>query len=120
MLHVGVDVGGTFTDVVSYDDQTKILNVRKVLTTPKRIEQGILDGLRNYVQNTEKVDLISHATTIATNALLTHTGLARTALITNHGFRDLLEIGRQRRAELYNLENKRPIPLVKRRDRFTA
>jgi len=64
--------------------------------------------------------LFSHATTIATNALLTKVGLARTALVANEGFRDLLEIGRQRRPELYNLRTKRPTPLVRRRDRFTV
>ncbi|MDH2899954.1 MAG: hydantoinase/oxoprolinase family protein [archaeon] len=118
MLYIGIDVGGTFTDVLVFDDETKNFAVNKVLTT-KRIEEGIVDALRNYSKRSNEVGLISHSTTVATNALLTHTGLAHTALITNEGFRDVLEIGRQRRAELYDLENKRPVPLVRRRDRFT-
>ena len=68
----------------------------------------------------KQVSIINHATTIATNSLLTHTGIARTALITNDAFRDVLEIGRQRRPELYNLYTKRPQPLVTRKDRFTV
>lgn len=120
MFYIGVDVGGTFTDVVTYDNKSGLLDVSKVPTTPDEIEKGIIHALAKYKDLASEVNLISHASTIATNALLTHTGLAKTALITNDGFRDILEIGRQRRADLYNLENKRPSPLVKRRDRFTV
>ena len=120
MLYAGVDVGGTFTDVIMYDDRDASLTVTKVSTTPKNLEDGILEALQNYGETAGEVDLISHATTVATNALLTHSGLAHTALITNSGFRDVLEIGRQRRAELYNLRGKRPVPLVPRKDRFTV
>lgn len=120
MLYAGVDVGGTFTDVIMYDDRDASLTVTKVSTTPKNLEEGILEALQNYEETAGEVNLISHATTVATNALLTHSGLAHTALITNSGFRDVLEIGRQRRAELYNLSGKRPVPLVSRKDRFTV
>ena len=71
-------------------------------------------------QNARRASLISHATTLATNSLLTRTNLAHTALVTNEGFRDVLEIGRQRRPELYDLRTRRPPPLVERRDRMTA
>src|SRR5713226_10515535 len=91
----------------------------KVQTTPRLPELAILEALKLYQDRAEQVALVSHATTLATNALLTHSGLARTALITNEGFRDVLEIGRQRRPELYNLRTRRPPPLVERRDRFT-
>ncbi len=120
MLYIGIDVGGTFTDVTVYDEKRKDLRVTKVPTTPGNIAQGILNGLEDYKRDAKEVVLISHATTAATNALLTHTNLARTALVTNESFRDILEIGRQRRAELYDIENKRPIPIVRRRDRYTV
>jgi N-methylhydantoinase A len=120
MLYIGIDVGGTFTDVIVYEEKTKDIQVTKVSTTPGNIAEGILIGLEDYKKGANEVALISHATTVATNALLTHTNLARTALLTNEGFRDILEIGRQRRAELYDLENKRPIPIVRRRDRYTV
>jgi N-methylhydantoinase A len=66
------------------------------------------------------VSMLVHSTTVATNALLTRTGLARAALVTNEGFRDVLEIGRQRRPELYDLTARRPPPLVPRKGRFTV
>ena len=114
---VGVDVGGTFTDIIVGDSRG--LTVLKLPTTadPAR---GVLEGLRRLGPSARRASLISHATTLATNALLTRTNLAHTALITNEGFRDVLEIGRQRRPELYDLRTRRPQPLVERRDRMTA
>ena len=114
---VGVDVGGTFTDIIIQDSRG--LNVLKLPTSVEPAE-AILEGLRQLGTLARRASLISHATTLATNALLTHTGLARTALITNEGFRDVLEIARQRRPELYDLETRRPVPLVERRDRLTV
>ncbi len=120
-LFIGIDVGGTFTDLVIFDGgSTNGPEVVKVPTNPRQPEKAVLDALSSYPGIAESVVLVSHATTIATNALLTHSGLAKTALITNHGFRDVLEIGRQRRPELYNLQTRRPTPLVRRRDRFTV
>jgi N-methylhydantoinase A len=112
----GVDVGGTFTDIVIGDSEGLV--VLKLPTTPNPSE-AVLQGLRSICPDPRDVSLISHATTLATNALLTRSGLARTALITNEGFRDILEIGRQRRPELYDLRTRRPLPLVERHDRFT-
>jgi N-methylhydantoinase A len=121
MLFVGTDVGGTFTDVVVFDeDSRKSPEVIKVPTDPKRPELAILKALAKYRGRTSQFALVSHATTIATNSLLTQSGLAATALITNEGFRDVLEIGRQRRPEIYNLSTKRPNQLVKRKNRFTV
>lgn len=114
---MGVDVGGTFTDIIIHDSEG--LTVLKLPTTSNP-EVAVLRGLRRLSSNARKASLISHATTLATNALLTRSGLARTALITNEGFRDILEIGRQRRPELYDLGTRRPPPLVERRDRLTA
>jgi N-methylhydantoinase A len=116
---IGIDVGGTFTDLILYDPQTMESHIVKVPTTDSP-ESAILIALPNLCKKPKQVTLINHATTIATNALLTHTGIAKTALITNNGFRDVLEIGRQRRPDLYNLYTKRPRPLVKRRNRFTV
>ena len=120
MLSVGVDVGGTFTDVLLHDSSSGETQVVKVPTTVKEPAAAVLEALSQFRDRAPEVKLISHASTIATNALLTHVGLARTALITNHGFRDVLEIARQRRPELYNLYTTRPAPLVKRRDRYTV
>ena len=117
---IGIDVGGTFTDLILYDTITKESNVVKVPTTTKNPESAIVTALSDLCREPKQVALINHATTIATNALLTRTKLARTALITNHGFKDVLEIGRQRRPEIYNLYTNRPQPLVKRKNRFTV
>jgi N-methylhydantoinase A len=113
---VGVDVGGTFTDIVVSDSEGLV--VLKLPTTINPSE-AVLRGLRRLGPIARDASLISHATTLATNALLTHSRLARTALITNEGFRDVLEIGRQRRPELYDLKTRRPPPLIERHDRLT-
>lgn len=121
VLFVGIDVGGTFTDIIVFDSESRgIPEIVKVPTVPKQPSFAILEALKRYQDRAEQVALVSHATTIATNALLTQTGLAKTALITNEGFRDVLEIGRQRRPEIYNLDTKRPKQLVERRNRFTV
>jgi len=112
---VGVDVGGTFTDIVVADSAG--VRVLKVPTTAEP-DRAVLKGLRDLGEKARHASLISHATTLATNALLTRSGLAKTALVTNEGFRDILEIGRQRRPEVYNLDTGRPHPLVERKDRF--
>ncbi|HYB07403.1 MAG TPA: hydantoinase/oxoprolinase family protein [Nitrososphaerales archaeon] len=116
-LAVGVDVGGTFTDIIVND--SKGLSVLKLPTTVDP-SAGVLRGLRRLGPKVRRASLLSHATTLATNAIITRSGLARTALVTNAGFRDVLEIGRQRRPELYDLGTRRPLPLVERRDRLTA
>ncbi len=121
MLFVGIDVGGTFTDVIVFDNESrKTPEIVKVPTVPKQPSFAILEALKRYQDRAGQVALVSHATTIATNALMTQTGLAKTALITNQDFRDVLEIGRQRRPEIYNLDTKRPKQLVERRNRFTV
>ncbi|OLB45571.1 hypothetical protein AUI07_07465 [archaeon 13_2_20CM_2_53_6] len=121
MIYVGVDIGGTFTDTVVFDENApQHVEIVKVSTDANELEKAVVEGLRRYQGKAQSVSLLSHATTVGTNALLTRTGLAKTALITNQGFRDILEIGRQRRPELYNLRTQRPVPLVRRRDRFTV
>jgi len=120
LLYIGIDVGGTFTDLVVFDVESGGTRVIKIPTTPANPETAILQALEEYQDKARDIASIIHATTIATNALITHRGLAETALITNEGFRDLLEIGRQRRPEIYSLLTRRPEPLVKRAHRFTV
>src|SRR5215472_12514674 len=118
---VGIDIGGTFTDIVLFDERSKAnpLNI-KIPTSTEHPERAPADALAKYSGYSDKTKIVSHATTFATNALLTHTGLAKTALVTSQGFRDILEIGRQRRPEVYRLSTRRPIPLVPRKLRFTT
>jgi N-methylhydantoinase A len=118
-LLVGIDVGGTFTDVVVYDPNRGACSVLKARTSENPVRE-VVQALLLARASAKEVALLCHATTLLTNALLTRTGLAETALITNDGFRDILEIGRQRRPELYNPLTQRPEPLVPRRNRFTV
>ena len=128
MHQIGIDVGGTFTDLVVADDRTGIRTL-KVLSTPDDYSRGILDGVRHMVSaavlRPGEIDRMVHAFTVATNALLTRTG-ARVGLITTKGFRDVLEIGRLRMPQLYNMDWDKPVPLVRRalrlevRERMTA
>jgi N-methylhydantoinase A len=97
---LGVDTGGTFTDFVLFDGER--LRIHKVLSTPAAPEQAILQGIRDLGLSDEELRLV-HGSTVATNAVLEGKGV-RTLFITNRGFRDLLSIGRQARAELYNLQ----------------
>ena len=122
LYRVGVDVGGTFTDLVAFNEGTgELLNV-KVPSVPRNPEEGVISALRQFLdgRGPDSVRLIGHATTIATNALFGQIDLRlpKTAMITTKGFRDVIEIGRQRRAEVYNLFFKRPPMLVDRRHRY--
>jgi len=100
MRLIGIDTGGTFTDFVLWQDGT--LRVHKVLSTPQAPEQAILQGIREL--GLETADLwVIHGSTVATNAALEGKGV-RTLYVTNRGLGDLLTIGRQARAELYDLQ----------------
>ena len=115
---IGVDVGGTFTDVALYDEAAGRVAVHKLPSVPQDPSQGILAGIAAILQAEgaapAAVTYLAHGTTVATNALLERHG-ARTALLTTRGFRDLLEIARQRRPDLYRLQTPKPAPLVPRR-----
>jgi N-methylhydantoinase A len=118
-VRVGVDVGGTFTDVVVADGSG--LTMHKVPSTPDAPDRGVLDGLdaatdRAGVAPTD-VTALGHGTTVATNALLEREW-AETALVTTEGFRDAVEIGRQTRPALYDLRAERPTPVVERDRRY--
>jgi N-methylhydantoinase A len=120
---VGVDVGGTFTDLVASDDTGDVRRF-KVATTPRAPEEGLLAALRTLVADVDPraIEHLSHASTIATNALLgqVHLELPRVAFITTEGFRDVLEIGRQARSSVYDLFVNRPRPLARREDRLVV
>ena len=105
---LGIDVGGTFTDLVSLDGAGRV-RIHKLLTTSRDPSVAILQGIADLGAGPEAV--VVHGATVATNALLERAG-ARTALVTTQGFGDVLEIGRQTRPDLYALHPTRPPPLV--------
>ena len=120
-MRIGIDVGGTFTDIVLIDDKGKKIHYTKVLTVPKNPAQGVLNGIEKMLRmaNASMADLDymvhGHGTTIGTNALIERKG-AKTGLITTTGFRDVLEIARIERPDegLYDLTVDTPEPLVPR------
>jgi N-methylhydantoinase A len=118
---LGVDVGGTFTDLALWDAGRRQLTVFKLPSVPLDPSAGILAGIGSITERDgvapAALGFVAHGTTVATNALLEKRG-ARTALITTRGFRDLLEIARQKRPELYDLQADKPVPLVPRNHRL--
>lgn len=125
VLRVGIDVGGTFTDLVASDVRSGERYVIKAPTTPEAPERGVLsalDLLFAKFADAPRIEYLAHSTTIATNALLgqMQLELPRVALITTFGFRDVIEIGRQNRSEVYNLFVQRPRMLVAKNDRITV
>ncbi len=118
---IGIDIGGTFTDVAMVEEDTGRIEIAKVLTTPRDFGQGVIDGLRQGLDangiDPGGVALLAHATTVVTNALLEKKG-ARTGFIATRGFRDLLELRRSSRPDLYDLFQDAPGVLVPRRHRF--
>jgi len=118
---IGIDIGGTFTDVALVDDANGHVGVAKVPTTPSDLSKGVLGALEVAMHRCRvaaaEVALFSHATTVVTNAILEETG-ARAALITTRGFRDVLELRRSARADLYDLFQDAPATLIPRRRRF--
>jgi N-methylhydantoinase A len=117
---LGVDIGGTFTDVVLLaEDGT--LRTRKVLSTPDDYARGVIDGILEALTgariDADEVTSVVHATTVASNTVLEGRG-ARTALVTTEGFRDVLEMRRLRIPVIYDLQYEKPPPLVPRRRRY--
>lgn len=115
-MRMGVDVGGTFTDIVVVSEDG--MTTAKLPTTADQSD-GVLAACRATGVVTADVEAFAHGTTVATNALLERRG-ADTALITTEGFRDIIEIGRQNRPSLYDLSARRPLPLVPRERRFAV
>src|SRR3712207_934077 len=114
---LGVDVGGTFTDLVALSEGDLI--TAKVPSTPKDQSVGVMNAVETSEVGPSAVAALAHGMTVATNALLERRG-AKTALVTTEGFRDILEIARQDRPSLYDLTEDRPPPLVPRELRFTV
>ncbi|HEV7265813.1 MAG TPA: hydantoinase/oxoprolinase family protein [Falsiroseomonas sp.] len=114
---LAIDIGGTFTDVVAHDHATGRFVAHKELTTPDDPAQGVVAGVQHLFARegiaADSVTRIVHATTLFTNALIERRG-ATTGLITTSGFRDTLEIGHERKYELYDLHLPLPRPLVRR------
>jgi N-methylhydantoinase A len=116
-MRLGVDVGGTFTDLVALSEGTLV--TAKVPSTPQDQSEGVMNAIGVSEVEADAVIALAHGMTVATNALLERRG-ARTALVTTEGFRDVLEIARQNRPSLYDLTQDRPPPLVPRELRFTV
>jgi N-methylhydantoinase A len=120
-LRIAVDIGGTFTDVVLEEGGQRL--TRKLLTTPQRPEQAVLEGMRLILADAKKgfgdVGVFVHGTTLATNAVIERRG-ARTALIATEGFRDTLDIATESRYDQYDLTIEKPKPLVPRALRYTV
>jgi N-methylhydantoinase A len=118
-MRIGIDVGGTFTDIVLVDDVTGQIHYTKVLTTHHNLAEGVVTGIDKILSmvsaSFERIDYIVHGTTIGTNALIERKG-ARTGLITTEGMRDILGIARIERpdAGLYDIFVDTPLPLVPR------
>jgi N-methylhydantoinase A len=113
---VGCDTGGTFTDLVALSDAGEF-RVAKVPSTPPRFDRAVLEGVRELGVPVQEITRLFHGTTVTTNAVITKRG-ARSGLVTTQGFRDILEIRRANRAELYDITWDPPPPLIPRRHRL--
>ena len=117
---VGIDIGGTFTDVVGFVTERKELFVTKVSTTPEDHAIGFKQGLKKIMDlahcKSQEVTVVCHGTTVGTNAILERKG-AKIGILTTEGFEDVLIIGRQKRSDMYNLfiDPETPVFLSSRR-----
>jgi len=114
---LAIDIGGTFTDLVALDESTGEITLEKALTTPDNFADGVTHTIRKSGLDPAAVSQFVHGTTVVINALTERHG-AKVALITTRGFRDVLEIQRGNRTDMYNLFYEKPKPFVPRRLRF--
>ncbi len=118
---IGIDIGGTFTDVALVREDTGRIAIVKLPTTPRDFGRAVIDGIRQGLDaeciDPTDVSLLAHATTVVTNALLENKG-ARAGFVATRGMRDILELRRSSRADLYDLLQDPPAVLVPRRWRF--
>ena len=116
-VHIGVDVGGTFTDFAVSLPEKNILLLYKLPSTPERPDEAIIEGLEYFLTNhkldPKEIVRFGHGTTVGTNALIQRR-VGKVAMVTSRGFRDLLEIGRQTRPKVYDMHQDFPKPLVPR------
>ncbi len=119
-IRIGIDVGGTFTDLVLFDSRKRGILQIKVPTTPKNPVQGVMQAISEVVKDVSEIEVLIHATTLGTNMFFGQTGIEppKATLITNEGFEDIIEIGRQNRPELYNPFFTRPRSLIPRSRRY--
>src|SRR5438128_1383208 len=126
MKRLGVDVGGTFTDLIYVDDEAGVIQVHKVPTTPDDPSRGTVEGIKELAEGAgtapADLDQVFHGTTIATNIVIEHTG-ARVGMLTTEGYRDILHIARHKKP--FNFSNYQDLPwqrypIVRRRDRRTV
>lgn len=110
---LAVDVGGTFTDLILFEERTKRIQLQKVPTTPEDIGKGVVGVIRKAEADLAKIDFFLHGTTIGLNAFLQRRGTP-TGLITTEGFRDVLEIARTDRPDMYDMLYQKPPLLVPR------
>ena len=118
-LSVAVDIGGTFTDLVAFDERSGRVLQAKSLTTPEELSQGVWDCLAKAAIAPREAAALVHGSTIAINIAIEAKG-ARTALVVTRGTRDVYKIGRQNRPDAYDFFFKRPVPLVPRSRTFEA
>ena len=126
MKRIGVDVGGTFTDLILVDEERGQIAVDKLPSTPDDPARGVVDGIRELCRTAgvslAEVDNLLHGTTVATNIVLTHTG-AEVGMLTTEGFRDIVHIARHKKPYNFSLQQELPWqsrPLAKRRHRLTV
>ncbi len=116
-VRLAVDIGGTFTDLVAVDTVSGQVVRAKADTTPGQLSDGVLNALARSTVPADSIEAFIHGTTVVINAVTERSG-APTALVTTRGFRDVLEIGRANRPDLYNLAYAKPVPFVPRHLRF--
>ncbi len=112
-MRIATDIGGTFTDLVYYDEQSGELGLAKASTTPDDFARGVLETIVKAKLEARRTRFFVHGTTVVINALTERKG-ARIGLITTKGFRDILEIGRANRPDIYNLYFRKPEPFIPR------
>jgi N-methylhydantoinase A len=117
MKRIGVDIGGTFTDLVYFDDNSMEVIIDKVRSTPQDVGQAVITAIDKIKLNMTGINQFIHGTTVGLNALLERKG-SKVGLITTKGFADVLEMGRGNSKELYNFLWRKPKPLVPRYLRF--
>ena len=126
MKRIGVDVGGTFTDLIYVDDEAGVMRVHKLPTTPEDPSQGTIQGIKELAEaagaDPSELDQVFHGTTIATNIVIEHNG-ATVGMITTEGYRDILHIARHKKP--LNFSNYQDLPwqrypVVRRRYRLTV
>ena len=118
---IGVDIGGTFTDFALFDDGRRLVHTHKLLTTPGDPSRAVIDGVRTLLEKAcllaLNIDRVVHGTTLVTNAVIERKG-APTAMLVTKGFRDTLDIGFERRYDLFDLRIRFPTPIVPRQLRI--